>query len=116
MFQVPLELRVTSDQVWSLVTQNQNCGHSSNWAVMLLCVLISFSRTLGLDIVQIEKTHKTKGQTIDIIQLIAHMLSSIELLHFALLSCAKEIKLLYLSITDLILSLDFQPMSNERRK
>ena len=65
---------------------------------------------------QIKKTHKTKGQTIDIIQLIAHMLSSIEPLHFALLSCTKDIKLLYLSIIDLILSSHFQPMSNERRK
>lgn len=35
---MPLEPRVTSDKVWSLVTQNQGCGHGSNWAMMLLRV------------------------------------------------------------------------------
>ena len=34
--------RVTSEQVWSLVTRNQNCGHGNNWAMMLLCVVIVF--------------------------------------------------------------------------
>lgn len=63
-----------------------------------------------------KKAHKNKGQTIDVIQLIAHMLSSVGLLHTVLLSCTKEIKHIYFSITDLIFPSNSQHISSERKK